>query len=244
MSATNRLLLSSIKTLRERESLIGGSSSSNRSAFGTTSFTRAAAVLGLSLLFAAAFSCGSASAGVAPGSSAPNFSLTDTYGKQVSLADFKGKYVVLEWLNHGCPFVKNQYETGNMQRLQKELTAKGIIWLSVNSSAKGKQGHFPPAEANALTAKKGAAPTGVLLDPLGKVGRLYGAKTTPHMFVINPKGTIVYNGAIDDNSSSGKSLEEINAAKNYVRLALAQSMDNQPVSIASTRPYGCSVKYP
>ncbi len=188
--------------------------------------------------------CGRAEArGAKVGNAAPAWSLPDTNGKTHKLADFKGKYVVLEWLNHGCPFVKKHYNTGNMQKLQRELTGKGVVWLSVVSSAPGKQGHYKPAKANRLTKSKKAAPTAVLLDPAGKTGRAYGARTTPHMYVISPAGRLIYNGAIDDNSSYFKSKADVMKAKNYVRLALNEAMSGKPVSVKYTRPYGCSVKY-
>lgn len=187
--------------------------------------------------------CRPVGAGVAPGAAAPPFELVDTSGRKHGLAAYRGKYVVLEWLNHGCPFVKGHYEIGNMQALQRDFTARGVVWLSVNSSAAGKQGHYAPAAANELTRAKGAVPSAVLLDWDGKVGRLYGAKTTPHMFVIDPQGRVVYNGALDDNRSARKSAQDIARATNYVRLALEQSMSGKPVEIKSTIPYGCSVKY-
>src|SRR6516165_11625168 len=132
------------------------------------------------------------------GSAAPDFSLTDTNGKTVRLSDFKGKYVVLEWYNPDCPFVGKHYKSGNMQGLQKEFTSRGVVWLSIDSSAPGEQGNYPPAKLNEISARDGAARTALLLDPDGKVGRLYGAKTTPDMYIINPDGFLVYKGAIDN----------------------------------------------
>lgn len=187
--------------------------------------------------------CAPAAAVAPPGAKAPTFELPDTHGKKHTLAQYKGKFVVLEWLNHGCPFVKGHYDIGNMQALQREFTAKGVVWLSVNSSAVGKQGHYPPTEANAITRAKNAAPTAVLLDGDGRVGRAYGAKTTPHMFVIGPGGEVLYNGAIDDNRSARKNQADVASAKNYVRLALASAMEGKPVEVPTTSPYGCSVKY-
>jgi peroxiredoxin len=175
------------------------------------------------------------------GAEAPNFSLTDTRGKTHSLSDFKGKHVVLEWVNHGCPFVKKHYDSDNMQKLQKEFTGKGVIWLSVCSSAPGKQGHMSADEWNEAEKEKGAAPTAVLLDADGKVGQMYGAKTTPHMFVINSEGKIVYDGAIDSIKSANAA--DVPKAANYVRAALEESMAGKPVVTVSTKPYGCSVKY-
>jgi peroxiredoxin len=176
------------------------------------------------------------------GKKAPAFTLTDTNGKSHSLSDFAGKTVVLEWLNHDCPYVVKHYDSGNMQKLQKEYTAKDVIWLSINSSAEGKQGNFPPAKANELTQSKKAAPTAVLLDPQGTVGRAYEAKVTPHMYVINPEGVLVYNGAIDDKPTTNK--DDIAKAKSYIVAALDEVLAGKPVSLATSRPYGCTVKYP
>ena len=175
------------------------------------------------------------------GSPAPAFTLTDTKGKQHNLADFKGKYVVLEWVNLGCPFVKKHYESGNMQATQKKAVEKGVVWLSVCSSADGKQGHMAAADWNEEIADRKLASTAVLIDESGTVGRSYGAKTTPHMYIINPDGVLVYKGAIDDKPSTNK--DDIPGARNYVLAALDESMAGKPVSTASTTPYGCSVKY-
>lgn len=175
------------------------------------------------------------------GAKAPDFTLTDSNGKKQSLSDYKGKFVVLEWINHGCPFVKKHYETNNMQGLQKEATGKGVIWLSIASSAEGKQGHLTADEWNKANEEHGSAPTAVLLDPSGAVGKKYGAKTTPHMYVINPEGKLVYKGAIDDKPSYKNS--DVPGAKNYVRAALDEAMAGKPVTVASTESYGCSVKY-
>jgi peroxiredoxin len=175
------------------------------------------------------------------GESAPSFTATDSNGKPESLADFKGKWVVLEWTNNECPFVKKHYGSGNMQKLQKLFTGKGVTWLSVVSSAPGQQGFVDGAKANALTRERGAAPSAVLLDPQGTLGRLYGAKTTPHMYVIDPQGKLVYNGAIDDKPSTDPS--DVSGAKNYVSAALEQAMAGKAVAVASSAPYGCAVKY-
>ncbi len=175
------------------------------------------------------------------GEKAPDFTAADSNGKNHALASYKGKIVVLEWLNHQCPFVKKHYGSGHMQELQKTYTGKGVIWLSVISSAPGKQGYLTPEEANSVTKEKGAAPTAVLLDPQGAVGKLYGAKTTPHMFIINADGALVYNGAIDDTPSTD--LADIATAKNYVQSALDELLAGKPVSEATSQPYGCSVKY-
>lgn len=177
----------------------------------------------------------------AVGSPAPAFTLTDTNGKQRKLADFKGKYVVLEWVNFGCPFVKKHYESGNMQSTQKKAVDKGAVWLSVCSSAEGKQGHMAAADWNEEIADRKLASTAVLLDESGAVGKTYGAKTTPHMYIINPAGVLIYKGAIDDKPSTNKG--DIPGARNYVLAALDEAMAGKPVSMASTRSYGCSVKY-
>jgi peroxiredoxin len=176
------------------------------------------------------------------GKPAPDFTLKDTSGKEHKLADLKGKYVVLEWVNYGCPFVKKHYDSNNMQALQKDAADKGVVWLSICSSAPGKQGHFPPAEAAEKTKAYGAASAGYLIDEDGTVGKLYGAKTTPDMFVINPEGVLIYKGAIDDNNSPDAAV--IKDSKNYVMAALTEALAGQPVSTSSTKPYGCGVKYP
>ncbi len=175
------------------------------------------------------------------GDPAPGFTSVDSNGKQQSLSNYKGKFVVLEWHNQGCPYTKKHYESGNMQRLQKEWTAKGVVWLTVISSAPGTQGFVTPTQENDYLKAMNASPTAVLMDPGGSLGHLYGAKTTPHMFIIDPNGTLIYNGAIDDHSSSDQS--DIPNSKNYVSAALTQAMAGKPVTEAATRPYGCSVKY-
>lgn len=175
------------------------------------------------------------------GKKAPDFKLDDESGKPIKLSDYKGKPVVLEWFNHGCPFVKKHYDSGNMQALQKEYTAKDVIWLSICSSAPGKQGYATAAEQERLMKEKGAKPTHILIDADGKVGRLYGAKTTPHMFVISKDENLVYAGAIDDKR--GFDTEEVKSAKNYVRAALDSLLKGKLPSVANTQSYGCSVKY-
>jgi peroxiredoxin len=175
------------------------------------------------------------------GKPAPDFSAVDSNGKAVKLSDYKGKIVVLEWTNDGCPYVQKHYSSKNMQTLQKEETAKGIVWLTVISSAPGEQGYLKGDEANKLTKSRGAAPTAVLLDPEGKVGRLYDARTTPHMFIVNPEGSLVYMGGIDDKPTTNPA--DIKTAKNFVRAALDSVAAGKPVERAITRPYGCSVKY-
>lgn len=182
-----------------------------------------------------------AAADAVVGQAAPAFTLTGTDGKTYALESFQGKYVVLEWLNHDCPFVKKHYGSGNMQKLQKKYTAQGVVWLSINSSAPGKQGNYPPDEANALTAEKKASPSAVLLDPDGTVGRAYGAKTTPHMFVIDPQGTLLYAGGIDDKPSTDPA--DVASARNHVDQALTEALAGKTVTVATSTPYGCSVKY-
>ena len=162
-------------------------------------------------------------------------------GKTVKLSDFRGKTVVLEWTNDGCPYVKKHYGSGNMQSLQKDAAARGAVWLTIVSSAPGKQGYVDGAGANALTASRGAAPAAVLLDAQGAVGHLYDARTTPHMFIVNAEGTLVYMGGIDDKATTEAG--DIAGAKNYVRAALDEIAAGKPVAEAVTRPYGCSVKY-
>ena len=175
------------------------------------------------------------------GQAAPAFSAADTQGRSHALDQYKGRWVVLEWTNHECPFVKKHYGSGNMQKLQKAYTARGVAWLSVISSAPGKQGHVTPAQADQLTQERGAAPSAVLLDPEGQMGRAYGAKTTPHMYVIDPAGKLVYAGAIDDTPSTDPA--DIPAARNYLSAALDAALAGKPVAVATSTPYGCSVKY-
>lgn len=177
----------------------------------------------------------------AVGAAAPAFELKDTTGASHSLADYKGKYVVLEWVNHGCPYVKKHYDTGNMQELQKWATGKGVVWLSVNTSKKGAEGSMTNEEWAAKIKDSGSEPTAVLLDANGKVGKAYGAKTTPHMYIIAPDGTLIYKGAIDDKPTY--KTEDIEGAKNYVRVALEEALAGKKVTTAATQSYGCSVKY-
>jgi len=185
--------------------------------------------------------CGFSLAETEIGKAAPNFTLPDTNGKEWSLANFKGKYVVLEWYNPDCPFVGKHYKSGNMQGLQKEFTSRGVVWLSIDSSAPGEQGNYPPAKLNEISARDGAARTALLLDPDGKVGRLYGAKTTPDMYIVNPNGILVYKGAIDNKRSTD--LSDVKTATNYVKSALQAVMAGKSVTTTDTQPYGCSVKY-
>jgi peroxiredoxin len=175
------------------------------------------------------------------GAAAPAFTATATGGKAVSLGDQRGKIVVLEWTNHDCPYVVKHYSTGNMQALQKEATGQGIAWLTVISSAPGTQGHVSPGQVDELTATRKASPTVVLLDPTGVVGKMYGATNTPHMYVIDRAGTLVYAGAIDDRPTTRRA--DVQGAHNYVREALRALAAGQPVKTPVTRAYGCTVKY-
>jgi peroxiredoxin len=194
-----------------------------------------AAILGISL-----YGIG-ASAQVRVGSPAPAFTATDSRGQTHSLSQYHGKYVVLEWHNQGCPYTRKHYVSGNMQNLQKEWTAKGVVWFTVISSAPGTQGYVTPPQENAYLAQMHADPSAVLMDPEGKLGHLYNAKTTPQMFVIDPAGNVIYDGAIDDKPTTD--VEDIRGADNYVNDALTAAMAGKPVAAPYTRSYGCSVKY-
>lgn len=184
---------------------------------------------------------GSAGATATVGQPAPAFTATDASGKAVSLADFKGKTVVLEWVNPGCPFVQKHYGAANMQGTQKDATAKGVVWLAINSTAADAGDYLPPAEMAKWMQQQKAAATATLMDADGKVGRAYGARTTPHMYIVDPAGKLVYAGGIDDKATSNPA--DIPRATNYVKAALNESLAGKPVSQASTRPYGCSIKY-
>ncbi len=175
------------------------------------------------------------------GKQAPDFTGTDTKGVQHKLSDFKGKTVVLEWTNPGCPFVVKHYDSNNMQSLQKAAVADGVIWLSVASSATDKEGYLNAADSEKYMTEKASAPSARLLDPTGEIGHLYDAKTTPHMYVIDKDGILVYAGAIDSNDSFKP--ETIQGATNYVTEALKALKEGKPVEVASTKPYGCGVKY-
>ncbi len=192
-------------------------------------------------LMVGALAVGLSHAEVEPGHQAPDFALGAADGKTYHLSDFKGKYVVLEWFNKDCPFTRKHYDSGNMQRLQETYRKKGVDWLSICSSAPGQQGFLTKADAVKQRIDDKVQSTATLLDPEGKVGRLYGAKTTPHMFVINPKGTLIYDGAIDNNDSPDPG--DIPKSKNYVAMALDNALAGKPVEPSSTKPYGCSVKY-
>jgi peroxiredoxin len=191
--------------------------------------------------FSAISSVTLAAAEAVVGESAPDFTLPDSNGANHTLSDYAGKIVVLEWLNHGCPFVQKHYNSGNMQRLQRTAEEKGVIWFSIISSAPGKQGYCTPEQANEIAREKNASPAAVLLDPDGTVGKMYGAKTTPHMFIIDKEGVLVYNGGIDDIRSTN--VDDIAKAKNYVQMALDELLEGKEVSVNTSQPYGCSVKY-
>jgi peroxiredoxin len=184
---------------------------------------------------------GAVYAQVASNHAAPNFSLVDTKGQIHFLSDYKGKFIVLEWFNPDCPFVKKHYKSGNMPLLQNLYTSKGVIWLSINSSAKGKQGSYTPQGFIQFMKDYGASPTAVLLDTNGQVARLYDAQTTPSMFVIDPRGIVIYQGAIDDIPSPD--IKDLPKAKNYIKAALDAAMFGKPVAVSATKSYGCSIKY-
>jgi len=191
--------------------------------------------------FAAAFAFALTAYAARVGDPAPDFTGTDSHGQTHKLSEYRGKFVVLEWTNNGCPYTQKHYNSGNMQALQREWTAKGVIWLTILSSAPGEQGYMTAAEENAYIARVHADPTAAILDPTGMIGREYSARTTPHMFVIDPEGKLIYEGAIDDHPTTDT--DDIKESKNYVSAALTEAMSGKPVAISSTRPYGCSVKY-
>ena len=193
--------------------------------------------ISLALLFTASASF----AAPEVGQPAPSFAMLDTNGESVDLSSLEGKTVVLEWTNHQCPYVRKHYDSENMQALQKEAVADDVVWISVLSSAPGKQGHLDADGANQIIAENGASPTHFVLDPTGELGQKYAAKTTPHMYVINASGELAYMGGIDDISSADPA--DIADAENYVRSALTQIKNGEAVSNSSTRPYGCGVKY-
>jgi alkyl hydroperoxide reductase subunit AhpC len=190
---------------------------------------------------AAALALPAAALAATVGQNAPDFELKDTSGKPIRLADYKGRHVVLEWTNPGCPFVQKHYVSQNMQSLQKEYTAQNVVWLSVNSTARSSYDYLEPAALGAKYKQWGGASTAMLLDEAGNVGKAYGARTTPHMYVIDPAGKLVYAGGIDDRRSSNPS--DVKGAQNYVKAALSESMAGKPVTTATAPPYGCSVKY-
>jgi hypothetical protein len=215
---------------------------------GVTTMARPVSRLLIPLLVTLAFGAvpltpqGRAADAVArPGAPAPVFTAKDIAGRDIRLADYLGKTVILEWTNDGCPFVGKHYNSGNMQALQRRFTSAGDVWLTIVSSAPGEQGYVTPAEARADMARWRAAPSDFLLDPDGVVGRLYGARATPTMVVIDPKGMLAYIGAIDDKPSTD--LDDVKTAKNYVSAALDELAAGEPVTVSATRAYGCSVKY-
>jgi hypothetical protein len=177
----------------------------------------------------------------AVGQKAPDFVAVDTAGKQHRLSDFAGKFVVLEWTNPGCPFVRKHYGSGNMPATQKAATEKGVVWLAVNSTERAAGDYLKPAALDAWMKEQSAAPTAVLMDEDGVIGRAYAARTTPHLYIIDPKGVLVYAGGIDSIASSRT--EDIKTATNYVNQALGEAFGGKPISAATTRPYGCSIKY-
>ncbi|WP_457282695.1 thioredoxin family protein [Polaromonas sp. P5_D5] len=189
-------------------------------------------------LASAAFSVQAATASV--GQAAPDFSAPDTAGKTRNLGDYRGKLVVLEWTNPGCPFVRKHY-SGNMQGLQKEFTAKGVVWLSINSTEAESSDYLAPAKLAGWMAEKQGQPTATLMDESGRIGQLYGAKTTPHMYIISPQGQLIYAGGIDSIPSAR--VDDIKTATNYVRQGLTEALGGKPLSVATSRAYGCSVKY-
>lgn len=187
------------------------------------------------------FATGAAHAAATVGQPAPDFTLTDATGKPVRLSDFKGKHVVLEWTNPGCPFVRKHYDSGNMPATQKDATGKNVVWLSINSTEKASSDYLEPARLSAWLAERKAVPTAVLMDEEGTVGKSYGARTTPHMYIVNPQDVLVYAGGIDSIPSARPA--DIEKATNYVKTGLAQVLAGQPITEAATRPYGCSIKY-
>jgi peroxiredoxin len=194
----------------------------------------------ITFIILALYACGSGAA-LRIGEPAPDFEGVDSSGKIQQLADYRGKIVVLEWTNHDCPFVRKHYGAGNMQDQQRQAATQGVVWLSVISSAPGKQGHVSPAEADELTRNRNAQPHAVILDTEGKIGRSYNAKTTPHMYIIDAAGKLVYMGGIDSITSSNP--DDISRATQHVHVALQEMAAGKPVSTAVTKPYGCSVKY-
>lgn len=194
-------------------------------------------ILAIALSLSANFSFADAKIG----SPAPDFAVADAQGKTHKLSDFKGKYVILEWYNKDCPYVRKHYDSRNMQKIQSEMTGKGIVWLSVISSAPGKQGYLASADAVKNGEKEGTKATAILIDDNGKMGKAYGAKTTPHMYLIDPQGVLRYNGAIDSNDSADP--KTIASAENYIIRAVASAEKGEKIARETSKPYGCSVKY-
>jgi peroxiredoxin len=193
------------------------------------------------LAAAALVLAGAAHAAPSVGQAAPDFALKDAAGKTVKLSDYRGKYVVLEWTSPGCPYVKKHYDSGNMAATQRDALAKGAVWLSVNSTARSSSEYLEPAKVAAWQQERQAQPTALLVDEDGATGRAYGARTTPHMYIVDPQGRLVYAGGIDSIPSSNP--DDIRKAVNYVRQGLGEALAGKPISAASTRPYGCSIKY-
>ncbi len=193
------------------------------------------------ILFAILFIAASAYCAPLLGQKAPDFTLTDTAGKPVKLSDFKGQHVVLEWTNPGCPFVRKHYDPHNMQTLQKEAGAKGVVWLAINSTDNAHPDYLAPAQLGRWMQQQQAAPSATLLDEDGSVGKTYGARTTPHMYIVNPQGTLIYAGGIDSIASARQ--DDIKTATNYVRVGLNEALAGKPLTTPTSRPYGCSVKY-
>jgi peroxiredoxin len=202
-----------------------------------TTLAGLATVAGRGILASPAWAAGVAKVG----ETAPVFNAAATSGRSVSLADQRGKIVILEWTNHDCPYVRKHYDSGNMQTLQKEITAQGVVWLTLISSSPGTQGYVSPKEADELTASRKANPTAVLLDPSGAVGKSYGATNTPHMYIVDKAGLLVYAGAIDDRPTTRRA--DVQGAHNYVRAALEDMAAGRTVQTPVTRAYGCTVKY-
>lgn len=190
---------------------------------------------------AALFASGAAQAATTVGQPAPDFTLKDATGKTVKLSDFKGRHVVLEWTNPGCPFVRKHYDSGNMPATQKDATGKNVVWLTVNSTEKASSDYLEPARLTAWLTERKSQPTAVLMDEEGTVGKSYGARTTPHMYIVNPQGVLVYAGGIDSIPSARPA--DIEKATNYVKTGLSEALAGKPVSAATTQPYGCSIKY-
>lgn len=182
-----------------------------------------------------------AQAAPAVGQPAPEIALKDAAGKTVKLSDFRGRHVVLEWTNPGCPYVRKHYDSGNMAATQQDATARGAVWLSINSTEKSSYDYVEPAKLAAWQKERKVQPTATLMDEEGSAGKAYGARTTPHMYIVDPKGTLVYAGGIDSVASSNP--HDIQRAVNYVRQGIAEAVAGKPISAATTRPYGCSIKY-
>ena len=184
---------------------------------------------------------GLASAAATVGQAAPDFTLKDATGKTVKLSDFKGKHVVLEWTNPGCPFVQKHYNSGNMPATQKDATGKGVVWLAINSTEKAHRDYLEPPKLVAWKKERQSAPSAILMDEEGTVGKAYGARTTPHMYIVNPQGQLIYAGGIDSIPSA--SADDIPKATNYVKVGVAEALAGKPLTASTTRPYGCSIKY-